>query len=54
MGIVNPHLYQLCVIMCSIVLCHCFRISVWCSRQRVKRTLLAYISVCSNVGIRAD
>ena len=29
----NPHLYQLCVVIYSVVLCNCYRISVWHSRQ---------------------
>ena len=44
-------IYQLCVIMYSIVLCHCYRISVWCCRQRVNPTLLTCVLICSNVGI---
>ena len=51
MGSVIPHLYQLCVIMCSIGLCHCYRISVWHYRQRVNPTLLNCIIICSNMGL---
>jgi hypothetical protein len=50
-GNVIPHLYQLYVIMYSIVLCHSYRICVWHSRQTVNPTLLTYILVRCNVGI---
>lgn len=51
MGNLIPLLYQLCVIMYSIVLWHCHRISVWHWQQRVNPTLLTCIIICRNVRI---